>query len=192
MPKPRKTKFDRTLYLNKTEVRSQYGLTDSLFARLGPCDVERSNPRNRQSPIQFFLRSRVEQWITSNQDAIEEARPAKERAARALATKQDKAFDLEDELLEGLAVYPLPDPQTLEKEARDYYWERYSRDGELSPGALRSYVRHHYSNYEATLTRIGGVVGTRDIYEGLKSLLNARIDKLITEAPAKDAHARAA
>ena len=162
--------------LTKTALKAEYGLTERLIGQIGPPDLTKPNPHYRSAaPMQLFQRERVEHWISANQQLLTAS--AKRRAAsqNAVATKEERAREQVAALVHDLRIERVAQGR-LRREAARYYRSRYEQwDGELTPRALCSYIRHNYSNYEEVLTAIHGKVGAGRLYSAAKLLLCAEI-----------------
>lgn len=167
-------------FVYKTALKTLYGLTDRLIARLGEPDEYVPNPHWRGGPPASLYRiERVERWIDANAELVAAARAASaKRAARmrqAAAERRTEALGWAQAVpitLEGIDA-GLPD------RADRYYalssWERGREYDGLSEGALVAYARHRCTNYEDLLQALSGQPGSAEAYTILKARVNEAV-----------------
>lgn len=165
--------------ITKTQVREEYGLTEALLRRLGEPDALRPNPHYRSAaPMQLYRRDRVAAWVEENAALLESRQSARAAAARASATKRERARAEVAALVAELRMDPTPSRAKLRADAQSFLWGRYGHrgyDGEVTDRALCSHIRHRYTNYESILSVVKGKVGAGDLYAAVKLLLCCHI-----------------
>lgn len=163
--------------LSKSQLKSEYGLTDKLIGMLGAPDVLKPNPHYRKAaPMAFYDRRRVTAFMASNSELIAVTRKRKASAGVAVETKrQQAAADLEMQL-QALALNPIPPMNELTLMVARFISDRYGEAPDVvTPKAICSYIRHNYTNYEAILSSIRGKVGTGELYQRTKREIVQRI-----------------
>ncbi|MCZ7645911.1 MAG: hypothetical protein M5U26_11605 [Planctomycetota bacterium] len=167
------------VHVYKITLKKEFGLTDTLIAKLGEPDKLVRNPHYKSGPpSQLYERRRVEEFIKANRAEVEKAKQARARrkaaAEKAVKTKINATFGIVDQ--EGLRLLcPLPDAGSLWREAGSYYAMRYSDYQETGFNGLCAFVRHNYTNYEEVLDLIRGRVGTRDAYSHIRLELDEQV-----------------
>lgn len=162
--------------ITKSALKREYGLTDKLIEQLGEPDATRPNPHFRKAaPMLLYSRDRVEKWIASNPESIDQSNPRKSRALKAAETKRQQAQKMVDEALKQLKLNPIP--KDIAVRTQLFIGERFGAYGnEPTPKAIASHIRHNYTNYEELLSKIKGKVGKGDLYLQIKDKLNAAIE----------------
>ncbi len=164
-------------YVSKSALKSEYGLTDTLIKLLGDADLVRPNPRYRSaSPLQLYLRTRVERWVAENADLIANRNSLKTAARKAVETKRQSAREEIAILVKRLRMKALPERAKLVKQVSHFLMDRYwDWDGEVTEKAICSFIRHNYTNYEEILEKVKGKIGAGDLYLNVKVYLCCRI-----------------
>lgn len=163
--------------ITKSTLKKDYGLTDSMIAKIGDPDATKPNPHYRQgAPMKLYERARVEQWIAQHQDMLQRSAPRKAAAQKAVETKRQNAQEMINEALSDLQLRPIP--PDIDSRTQAYLFARYpDYDGYVTPKAIAAHIRHNYTNYENLLLKIKGKVGAGNLYAQIKEALNQRIEE---------------
>lgn len=163
--------------LTKAQAKEEFGLTESHLVQIGEPDVTKPNLRFRSgAPIQLYSRQRVERWITEHQEELAKSESRRSASQKAVATKRAQTRDRVAALVTGLEMRPAPRRGRLESEVGLFLLDCFGdTSGEVSERALCSYLRHNYSNYEAILDSVRGLVGAGELYPAVKLYLCCQI-----------------
>lgn len=182
------------LYVYKSTLAAEYGLTPKMIDELGGPDDWCENPHYKSGPpANLYLISRVEAWISDNQEHVDRARAA--RARRSAATKavhdrkraeRDRIYaeQLEKarEWMRGVAVtvqQPLPD--TLVEDAHRRFASQGQPDGPTERQII-AHVRHQLTNFEDLRHELRVHEFRHEHRHELHALLRERVDAVITNA----------
>lgn len=158
-------------YVAKSQLKSEFGLTDSLIRAIGDPDQIKLNPHcKRSAPMNLYRRDRIETWIKEHSDAIASAQPRKQAALKAVETKRAYGREALCNLASTLKMMPTPSDRTLEENVSNFLQDRYNEHN-VSQKAICSYIRHVYTNYDQILDQLSGLVGKRELYEDFKVYL---------------------
>ncbi len=166
------------LYMSKAQIKEKFDLNDCLIKMMGPPDRTKVNPCYRSAaPMQLFLRTRVEEWMRSNDDLVQEHRASQRirqpAAAKAVATKREKARQLATRQVNRFKIKGLQNPPSrkwLVSQTAAFLMDRYPEEEVVTDRAICSHVRHQFSNYEEVLDALKGQVGIGELYEAFKVL----------------------
>jgi hypothetical protein len=176
-------------YVYKTTLKTVYGLTDGLIAKLGEPDKRVPNPHYRKAgaPSALYLVERVEQFIDTHAAELAHVRALRAKRSAAMTAVMQRRREAAEAWARTvpLQIAPLPRLHTLAGDVHDYYA---AISGEhrshIHDNGYIAYIRHNYTNYDAVLIELEqrpDQVGSDAAYV----IIRERIDALSHEALAK-------
>jgi hypothetical protein len=173
-------------YVYKKTLTKTYGLTPNMIAELGEPDEYDENPHYSRGPeAKLYLVKRVETWVEANKDRVEKAKANRVRRSEAiLAARERKRLERWERAKERVESMPVtltgPLPATLLEDARQRF--EFPRQGDpLESNALRAYVRHRLTNFDACRRELLWTEFRRE----LRGRLRERFDELVNRAVAE-------
>lgn len=159
--KERVEEFIHLPRVSLSQLKSEYGFSESWVKRIGQPDWIRPNPTGqKRAPMRLWNKDRVESFIEANK--VEYAHWLEERVKRSATAKNvaERRRQATMAWAETCEVIFKPFPLDLKRAAEGYF----SGSGEQGDRGIVAMLRHDYSNYESLIGSLKGQVGRYEAY----------------------------
>ena len=171
--------FDK--FITKSGLKNQRGWTDGLISRFASePDRTADNPHYRKAaPMQLYLISRIEEIEQTEEfrEALVAAEKRRTASVKAAKTKRQTTLKRIEECTPAILTEPLPVVRRRaikEYNVRSDFSASESSDLDFLNRITVNYLRHNMTDYELTLEKNRGKVGTQEAYINVrKKVLDA-------------------